>query len=59
MSLIYLLDTNTISEPIKKTPNQQVLEKIVMEMQEIEEKAKTFVITNIDELRDNILRRYL
>ena len=28
MSLIYLLDTNTISEPIKKIPNQQVLEKL-------------------------------
>jgi tRNA(fMet)-specific endonuclease VapC len=28
MSLIYLLDTNAISEPIKKIPNQQVLEKI-------------------------------
>ena len=28
MKLIYLLDTNIISEPIKKIPNQQVLEKI-------------------------------
>lgn len=28
MSLIYLLDTNTISEPLKATPNQQVIENI-------------------------------
>lgn len=28
MSLIYLLDTNTISEPLKEIPNQQVIEKI-------------------------------
>jgi tRNA(fMet)-specific endonuclease VapC len=28
MKSIYLLDTNTISEPIKKIPNEQVLEKI-------------------------------
>jgi tRNA(fMet)-specific endonuclease VapC len=28
MKLIYLLDTNTISEPIKKIPNEQVLENI-------------------------------
>ena len=28
MSLIYLLDTNTISEPLKAEPNQQVMENI-------------------------------
>ena len=28
MSLIYLLDTNTISEPLKAEPNQQVIENI-------------------------------
>jgi predicted nucleic acid-binding protein len=28
MKSIYLLDTNTISEPIKKIPNEQVLEKL-------------------------------
>ncbi len=28
MKSIYLLDTNTISEPIKKIPNEKVLEKI-------------------------------
>lgn len=28
MSLIYLLDTNTISEPLKVTPNLQVVENI-------------------------------
>lgn len=28
MSLIYLLDTNTISEPLKAIPNQQVIENI-------------------------------
>jgi tRNA(fMet)-specific endonuclease VapC len=28
MSLIYLLDTNTISEPLKVEPNQQVMENI-------------------------------
>jgi len=28
MSLIYLLDTNTISEPLKERPNQQVVDKI-------------------------------
>ncbi|MFI3189953.1 twitching motility protein PilT [Crenothrix sp. D3] len=28
MNLIYLLDTNTISEPLKEIPNQQVIEKI-------------------------------
>lgn len=28
MSLIYLLDTNTISEPSREFPNQQVMEKI-------------------------------
>jgi tRNA(fMet)-specific endonuclease VapC len=28
MSLIYLLDTNTISEPLKAAPNQQVIENI-------------------------------
>jgi tRNA(fMet)-specific endonuclease VapC len=28
MSLIYLLDTNTISEPLKAQPNQQVIENI-------------------------------
>lgn len=28
MSLIYLLDTNTISEPLKEIPNQQVIETI-------------------------------
>lgn len=29
MNLIYLLDTNTISEPLKAEPNQQVVENIV------------------------------
>lgn len=28
MSLVYLLDTNTISEPIKPSPNKQVIELI-------------------------------
>lgn len=28
MSLIYLLDTNTISEPLKAAPNQQVIKNI-------------------------------
>jgi tRNA(fMet)-specific endonuclease VapC len=28
MRLIYLLDTNTISEPLKEKPNQQVIDKI-------------------------------
>jgi len=28
-------------------------------MKEIEEKAKTFVINNIDELRDQTLKKYL
>lgn len=28
MSLVYLLDTNTISEPIKPSPNKQVVERI-------------------------------
>lgn len=28
MSLLYLLDTNTISEPLKVEPNQQVVENI-------------------------------
>lgn len=28
MSLVYLLDTNTISEPSRECPNQQVVEKI-------------------------------
>ncbi len=28
MSLIYLLDTNTISEPVKLSPNKNVIEKI-------------------------------
>lgn len=28
MSMIYLLDTNTISEPIKPSPNKQVVERI-------------------------------
>ncbi len=28
MSLIYLLDTNTISEPLKARPNQKVIENI-------------------------------
>lgn len=28
MSLVYLLDTNTISEPLKEKPNQQVIENI-------------------------------
>jgi tRNA(fMet)-specific endonuclease VapC len=28
LSLIYLLDTNTISEPLKDFPNQKVVEKI-------------------------------
>jgi len=28
MSLIYLLDTNTISEPLKEQPNPQVIEQI-------------------------------
>ena len=28
MSLVYLLDTNTISEPLKAQPNQQVLRNI-------------------------------
>ncbi len=28
MSLIYLLDTNTISEPLRETPDRQVVEKI-------------------------------
>jgi len=28
MSLIYLLDTNTISEPLKAEPNQQVMENL-------------------------------
>jgi len=28
MTLLYLLDTNTISEPIKPSPNKQVVERI-------------------------------
>ena len=28
MSLVYLLDTNTISEPLKAIPNKQVIENI-------------------------------
>lgn len=28
MSLVYLLDTNTISEPLKAIPNQQVIDNI-------------------------------
>lgn len=28
MSLLYLLDTNTISEPLKPSPNRQVVERI-------------------------------
>ena len=28
MSLIYLLDTNMISEPIKEKPNKRVIERI-------------------------------
>ncbi|MFH1527473.1 MAG: restriction endonuclease subunit S [Bacteroidota bacterium] len=53
------LNQGNLNQILIPLPPIDIQQQIVAEMEEIEERAKTFVINNIDELRGQIFKKYL